>query len=107
MSEGNCLQLGREYEGIQVKRKGTERYSTIQIADLEERIEKELLPAAYRICRRIEEFGKEELQERLKQYITNKCPLRRCAVLREEPQECPRTIMLDSRRPHVVRVRIT
>lgn len=74
---------------LDMELKRTEKYSTIPIKYLEEKVEKELLPAAFRICQRIEKAGREELEERFRQFISTKCPLRRCAILNGNIQGCP------------------
>jgi len=71
------------------KQEQVEGYSTILIKDLDDKIEKELLPAAFGICDRIEKEGKKEFEARLKQFISTKCPLRKCTILIGEPSKCP------------------
>jgi hypothetical protein len=66
-----------------------EKYATILIMDLENKIERELFPAAFSICDRIEQEGKKELEMRLTQYISTNCPLRRCAILEGKTSKCP------------------
>lgn len=67
-----------------------EECSIIPIKDLEDKTEKELLPAAFGIVKRIEKAGREELRSRQEQFITKNCPLQKCVVLKEEQkQKCP------------------
>jgi len=79
-----------------MKRKGRnsteekhEECSIIPIKDLEDKIEKELLPAAFGICNRIEKAGKEEFQSQLKQFISKDCPLQKCVILKGNTGKCP------------------
>lgn len=66
-----------------------EKYAIIPIKNLEDKVENELFPTAFSICDRIEKEGKKEFEARLNQFISTKCPLRRCAVLMGEPSKCP------------------
>jgi hypothetical protein len=66
-----------------------EKYATILIKNLEDKVENELFPAAFSICDRIEKEGKKEFEAHLNQFISTKCPLRRCTVLMGEPSKCP------------------
>ena len=70
------------------QRKYQEKYATVPIT-LEKKVESELFPASFGICSRIEKDGEEELRTRLSQFISTKCPLRRCVVLMNEPSKCP------------------
>ena len=66
-----------------------EKYATIAIKNLEDKVENELFPRAFSTCDRIEREGKKEFQARLNRFISTKCPLGRCAVLMGEPSKCP------------------
>jgi hypothetical protein len=69
-----------------------EKYATIPIMNLESKVERELFPAAFSICNRIEKEGKKELETRLAKYISTKCPLRRCAILEGKTSKCPKPL---------------
>lgn len=71
-----------------VQRKYQKKYATIPL-NLENKVENELFPAAFSISSRIEKEAEEEFTTRLDQFISTKCPLRRCAVLMNEPSKCP------------------
>jgi len=74
-----------------MQRRYREKYATIPIENLKERIENELFPAALGICNRIEKKGKQEFNKRIEETIS-KCPLKECVILKGNPKEiskCP------------------
>jgi hypothetical protein len=74
------------------RRKRSEKYSIVPIKDLEQKVENELLPAAFNICSIIEKEGKKEFHSRVKQYVLTKCPLKKCVILNEMPSKCPNSL---------------
>jgi hypothetical protein len=70
-------------------KKQKEECSIIPIKDLEDKIEKELAPAAFGIIDRIEKAGKEYLRSREEQFIKENCPLQECVVFIGNPEKCP------------------
>jgi len=66
-----------------------ERYSTFSIENFEKKLGEKLFKAAFGICLRIEREGKKEFKERVKEYITNFCPLKKCAVWKMNLEKCP------------------
>ena len=77
---------------INKKRKQSEKYSIVPIKDLEEKVEKELLPATFRICKRIEKAGRKEFQSHVKRFILTECPLKKCMILNGMPSKCPKPL---------------